>query len=341
MFDDLYNGRRVLVTGHTGFKGSWLTAWLVRLGAKVCGVSLRPLFEPNHFRLLELPVQSEWCDIREAGELRTIFGEFRPEIVFHLASQSSVERADEDPEQTYSTNVMGCVHLLNAVRETPGVRAAVVALPGGGRAGSDPVAASGRCAAEVIAAYSSRNGRAAAIGLCAGEPVGGGDWSGGRLLPDLVRAALQRRSMEPPSPEAAFECRHVLDFTADCLEAGRRLWTGGTFTGEMAGGAENGPAAVSAFTVSDAARIAAEAWPELGPPAGGRMAGSSGGGGTAESSGGGRSGFRLPPVWSAETAVGRAAAWYRVFHREETVNTAADFDAYFDAARETGAGWIR
>ena len=209
LFDGIYNGRRVLVTGHAGFKGAWLAAWLVRLGAKVCGISLRPHFEPNHFRLLSLPVQSEWCDIREPGELSTIVGEVRPEIVFHFASQSSPERAWEEPEFTYSVNVMGCVHLLDAVRRTPGCRAVAVALPGGGRSGPDPLAASGRCVAEVLASYRTGEEAVPVVGLRSGILVGGGDWNAGRLLPDLV-------------PYAASRLESWLDPFADPLGAGHQ-----------------------------------------------------------------------------------------------------------------------
>ncbi len=324
LFDGIYNGRRVLVTGHAGFKGAWLAAWLVRLGAKVCGISLRPHFEPNHFRLLSLPVQSEWCDIREPGELSTIVGEVRPEIVFHFASQSSPERAWEEPEFTYSVNVMGCVHLLDAVRRTPGCRAVVVALPGGGRSGPDPLAASGRCVAEVLASYRTGEVAVPVVGLRSGILVGGGDWNAGRLLPDLVRAALQRRNAILPAANSGFCCRHVLDFAADALETGRRLLSGEDFTPAVP---ENSPAP---FSVADAVRAAVSAWPEL----------------AVETTGGEMSpaGFVTDPVcvpvWNPEEAVARAAAWYRAFHRDGELSTAADLDAYLEAARRNGASWL-
>ena len=118
MFRGIYEGRRVLVTGHSGFKGSWLAAWLLRLGARVCGISLRPGYEPNHYSLLDLDLESEWSNVRESGEVRSIFADFRPEIVFHLAAQPIVRDSYKDPLYTYETNVMGTVHVLECIRRT-------------------------------------------------------------------------------------------------------------------------------------------------------------------------------------------------------------------------------
>ena len=126
MFRGIYEGRRVLVTGHSGFKGSWLAAWLLRLGARVCGISLRPGYEPNHYSLLDLDLESEWSNVRESGEVRSIFADFRPEIVFHLAAQALVRPSYEEPALTFATNVMGTVNVLEACRETSSVRAVVI-----------------------------------------------------------------------------------------------------------------------------------------------------------------------------------------------------------------------
>ena len=168
MFGGIYEGRRVLVTGHSGFKGSWLSAWLLRLGARVCGISLRPGYEPNHFSLLDLDLESEWSNILESGEVRSIFADFQPEIVFHLAAQALVRPSYEEPGLTFATNVMGTVNVLESCRETSSVRAVVIVTsdkcyenrewvwgyrendPMGG---FDPYSASKGCAELVTAAY--------------------------------------------------------------------------------------------------------------------------------------------------------------------------------------------
>ncbi len=126
MFQDIFRNRRVLVTGHTGFKGSWLCAWLDRLGAEVAGFALEPDQCPDHFSLLKTPLHSEIGDIRDYEKLKHFFTSFQPEIVFHLAAQPLVRVSYRQPRETFETNVMGTVNLLDACRFTPSVRAVVV-----------------------------------------------------------------------------------------------------------------------------------------------------------------------------------------------------------------------
>jgi CDP-glucose 4,6-dehydratase len=125
-FNGIYSGRRVLVTGHTGFKGSWLTLWLEELGARLTGVSLAPATDPTHWDLLDLKVDDARLDIRDAAALQRKFAEVQPEVVFHLAAQPLVRQSYRDPLETWSTNVMGTANLLEACRRTPGVKAVVV-----------------------------------------------------------------------------------------------------------------------------------------------------------------------------------------------------------------------
>ena len=125
MFDSIYKGKKVLLTGHTGFKGSWLAVWLKMLGAEVCGAALETDTDPAHWDLLKLDMRSVICDIRSREKLMQIFAEFQPEIVFHLAAQPIVLRSYEIPAETFETNVIGTVNILECCRNTPSVRAVV------------------------------------------------------------------------------------------------------------------------------------------------------------------------------------------------------------------------
>ena len=244
MFNDIYRGKRVLVTGHSGFKGSWLTMWLGRLGAELCGVSLPPETEPNHFRLLNPPGRSEWCDIRDAEKLGSVLREFRPEIIFHLAAQPLVRLSYRKPVDTLAVNVGGTVNLLEAARNVPELRAVVVVTSDkcyrnsekaeGYRendplGGYDPYSASKGCQELVAASYRDSFLRAAGVGLAtarAGNVIGGGDWAADRLVPDLVRAAAAGAVEPLRSPSAVRPWQHVLEPLGGYLLLGQRLLEG-------------------------------------------------------------------------------------------------------------------
>lgn len=243
MFDDVYRGRRVFITGHTGFKGSWLTTWLLMLGAEVCGCSLGPPTEPSHFEILGLSDQIDHItgDIRDREMLFRRMEEFRPEIVFHLAAQALVRPSFADPLTTFDTNVTGTLNVLEALRRTDSVRAAVLITsdkayrnlewPWGYRetdrlGGEDPYSASKGCAELVIYCYLNsffQNGPSAA-GARAGNVIGGGDWALDRIVPDAVRAWSQNQKVQIRSPRATRPWQHVLEPLSGYLCLGAGLW---------------------------------------------------------------------------------------------------------------------
>jgi CDP-glucose 4,6-dehydratase len=203
-----WRGRRVLVTGHTGFKGAWLTAWLKSLGADVTGYSLEPPTTPSLFEEANVGegIDSVSGDVRDLDRLRRTFAAKDPEVVFHLAAQSLVRAGYDDPAGTYSTNVLGTVNVLEVIRQTPAVRAAIVVTSDkcyengewlwpyrendrlGGR---DPYASSKACAELVTEAYRASFFADRRCGIAtarAGNVIGGGDWAANRLVPDLLRA---------------------------------------------------------------------------------------------------------------------------------------------------------
>ena len=242
--------RRVFVTGHTGFKGSWLVFWLRRLGARVAGFALPPAGRPNLFEALKLSSADDtFADIRDARGLRDSITAFAPEVVFHLAAQALVRPSYEDPVGTFATNVVGTAALLDAVRQTPSVRAVVSVAsdkcyenrewvwgyrendPLGGH---DPYSAS-KGAAEIVVdsmrrsffAPACQGGHPARIAsVRAGNVIGGGDWSVDRLVPDIIRGCLQVSGVVTlRRPRAVRPWQHVLEPVSAYLALSQRLCT--------------------------------------------------------------------------------------------------------------------
>jgi CDP-glucose 4,6-dehydratase len=226
-----WNGRKVLITGHTGFKGSWLRFWLKRLGAEVSGLSLAPHTEPSLFKLIFGEETASYADIRDLDAVRATLASAKPEIIFHMAAQSLVHQSYRDPVETYATNVMGTVHLLEAVRELDGVAALVIVTsdkcydnkewlwayretePMGGR---DPYSSSKGCAELVTSAYRASffqsAGRVCRIASArAGNVIGGGDWSEDRLIPDIMRSFGRKQPVEIRRPHSIRPWQHVLE----------------------------------------------------------------------------------------------------------------------------------
>lgn len=236
MSSGFWAGKRVFVTGHTGFKGSWLALWLEKLGASVTGYALPPSTDPSLHALAarNSGTKSVLADVRDLERLRSAIHECAPDIVFHLAAQPLVRRSYADPVETYATNVMGTVHLLEAVRGCKNVRSVVVVTsdkcyenrewqwgyrenePMGGY---DPYSNSKGCAELVSASYRSsffnevrhkEHGVALATAR-AGNVIGGGDWSEDRLVPDLLRAFGDNRTAHIRNPHAVRPWQHVLE----------------------------------------------------------------------------------------------------------------------------------
>jgi CDP-glucose 4,6-dehydratase len=275
---DFWSGKRVLLTGHTGFKGGWLALWLQGLGARVLGYSLPAPTQPSLFETARISesIRGVIADIRELDRLRAAFREFAPQVVFHLAAQPLVRPAYEDPVGTYLTNLIGTVHVLEAVRQTNSVRSAVMITTdkcyenrdsaSGYRetdrlGGYDPYSNSKACAELAIDSYRksyfSGNGTAAVASARAGNVIGGGDWAADRLIPDLVRAAVAGRPLVLRHPKSTRPWQHVLEPLSGYVMLAERLWD------ERARYAEAwnfGPLEEEAKTVEELVELAARAW---------------------------------------------------------------------------------
>ena len=245
---DFWRGKRVFLTGHTGFKGGWLSLWMQSMGAEVHGYALTPPTVTNLFTTAEVGrgmASSEIADIRDADRLRQAMQAARPEIVFHLAAQPLVRYSYAQPVETYAVNVMGTVHLLEAVRATPGVKAVVNVTTdkcyenrewvwgyreNEAMGGFDPYSSSKGCAELVTAAYRRSFLEPAGIALAsarAGNVIGGGDWAEDRLIPDFLRAMDAGVTLKIRSPQSTRPWQHVLEPLSGYLVLAERLYTEG------------------------------------------------------------------------------------------------------------------
>ena len=242
MFANLYAGCRVFITGHTGFKGSWLTAWLLELGAEVAGYALDAPSNPSCFEATGLGkrIRHIHGDVRDREGLATAMTGFAPEIVFHMAAQALVRPSYEDPAATFETNAIGTLNLFEAVRRTPQARAVVCITSDkcyrndewvwGYResdhlGGEDPYSASKACAEIIARSYFSsffKDGPAMAT-VRAGNVIGGGDWATDRIVPDCARAWAAQRAVSIRSPLATRPWQHVLEPLSGYLWLGARL----------------------------------------------------------------------------------------------------------------------
>lgn len=257
MTPSFWKGRRVLVTGHTGFKGAWLYLWLRRMGATVSGLSKEPEGQPNLWEALGLSgIHNYIGDVSDVLTIEDVLAREKPEIVFHMAAQTRLSRACADPVTTFSTNIMGPVALLEAITRAPTTRACVIVTADGccqsylpdragtkicAQSGSDPCSVSNRAAELVVASMRAsffdpddRDSHRCAVATARiGSVIGGGDWSPGRLAPDIISGCLgEDQSVLIHSPEARHRWQHVLDPLAGCLMLAEHLVKGDATQGQ-------------------------------------------------------------------------------------------------------------
>ena len=269
LFSGVYKNKRVLITGDTGFKGSWLAIWLKEMGAQVYGFALPPKSDSENFALCDLRsgIHHKDGDIRDKNSLQEYFNRVQPEIAFHLAAQAIVLDSYDQPHYTFETNLMGAVNFFEAVRKTPSVKAAVNITsdkcyqnnewlwgyrendPMGGH---DPYSASKGCSELITQSYIhsffSTVGSGAVASARAGNVIGGGDWAPYRIIPDFFRALKDSKKLIIRNPEAIRPWQHVLEPLGGYLLLASRLWSHGA---EFSGGWNFGPVETNCATVRE------------------------------------------------------------------------------------------
>ena len=284
IFGNFYKGKKVLITGHTGFKGSWLSIWFQELGAEVVGVGLAPYSEKDNFVLSGIGKRIKAdirADIRDGEKMKQIFAEYQPEIVFHLAAQPLVRLSYEQPVETYQTNVMGTINIMEAIHATKSVKVGVMITtdkcydnkeqlkgyvetdPFGGY---DPYSSSkGACE---IAIQSWRRsffnpedyGKKHTVSIAsvrAGNVIGGGDWAKDRIIPDCIRALETTKVIDIRSPKAVRPWEHVLEPLSGYMLLAQKMWEKPT---EYCEGWNFGPEAESVLTVWEVASAIIESF---------------------------------------------------------------------------------
>lgn len=360
-FKDLYRGKTVLLTGHTGFKGSWLALWLMSLGARVVGYSKDIPTEPSHFKLLGLNMESVMGDIRDLKHLQEVCVQYKPDIVFHLAAQPLVRYSYHHPVETYETNVMGTIHVFEAVRLVESVKAMVVITSdkvydnkewswgyreNDALGGLDPYSSSKGVTEMVTHAYRHsffnmqdyQIRHQVLIASCrSGNVIGGGDWALDRLVPDLMVAASKGESVHIRSPQATRPWQHVLEALSGYLLVGQRLLEQQK---DVAEAWNFGPREDESFSVKEVAELTRASWDKISYS-------------VAESAEGLHEAHLLKldcskarrqlgwgNVWDTKTAVGKTTEWFKSFYMDNQLLSVSDLQAFISDAKRTKQPWI-
>jgi CDP-glucose 4,6-dehydratase len=356
-FNGVFRNCRVLVTGHTGFKGSWLSAWLEELGATVSGYALPAATQPSHHQLLRARFPQTLGDICDRPLLERHVCDFQPELVFHLAAQPLVRESYRAPSETFQTNVVGSINVFEACRKAGSVRGIVAVTTdkvyrnrewewgyreNDGFGGHDPYSASKACSEIATQSYRDSFWPAESYGtghqtlLCtarAGNVIGGGDWAIDRLVPDLMRAAATDCTARIRNPDSTRPWQHVLEPLCGYLLLGRSLLEGRV---EFAEGWNFGPGDEGALAVRDVVERMSRQWdrvrarfePEDGAPHEARL--------LRLDCSKARSRLGWKPVWGSLTTAEITVNWYRKFYEQQELATAQHIARYVADARLAG-----
>lgn len=361
LFEGVYKGKNVLLTGHTGFKGSWLALWLEQMGANVFGYSLENT-DQHHLDYLDVNIQQNINDIRDIDELERYFEEVQPEIVFHLAAQALVRPSYDNPVETFSTNVMGTLHIYEACRKTPSVKAIVNVTSdkcyenkewtwgyreNEAMGGYDPYSASKGCAELLTASYrnsyfnnkdyGTKHNVLIASGR-AGNVIGGGDWAVDRLIPDIVKATSKEEAVLIRNPKATRPWQHVLEPLSGYLTLGWKLLKQDVSVAE---GWNFGPDLDSNLQVGDIVTLSNSYWDSI------KIEFSKNTEEHHEANllmldcSKANKLLKWKAVWGIDQTIDKTINWYKAFYLNQKVNSQADLEAYVTDAKAANIPWAQ
>ena len=360
LFNGIYKNKKVLITGHTGFKGSWLSLWLTKMGADVIGYSLEAPTEPNHYGLLNLDIISMDGDIRDYEKLRDVIARYEPEIVFHLAAQPLVRYSYENPIDTFDTNVMGTVKVFEACKKSKTVKAIVNVSSDkcyenkewiwGYRetdkmGGYDPYSASKGCSELVTSSYRNsffntlnyKEEHNTLLASCrAGNVIGGGDWGVDRLLPDIMQAINLKQTVEIRNPNAVRPWQHVLEPLSGYLLVGQKMLEGKK---DFAEGWNFGPSDESFLTVKEIVKEVKLNWDIVDFEillASGQLHEANL---LKLDSTKALSKLHWKTVWDTKRTLGVVVDWYKEFYENNEIKTLDDLNNYVESAKDKKIEW--
>jgi CDP-glucose 4,6-dehydratase len=362
LFNSVYQGKRVLVTGHTGFKGSWLTYWLSKMGAIISGYSLEPPTVPNHFSLLDFNITSIINDINDYQSLMNAFNKVKPDIVFHLAAQPLVRLSYEKPQETFQTNIMGTVNVLEASRMTSSVKAMVTVTsdkcyenrewvwgyrendPMGGH---DPYSASKGCSEIVTESYrrsfSSKrtftdDPQLLISSARAGNVIGGGDWAKDRIVADMMKAANEGVPFEIRNPDAVRPWQHVLEPLSGYLLLGQKLLEGHS---EFASGWNFGPNEADSIKVIELTESMKKIWSKISPKINKNTANPHEANMLKLDCSKAHTVLKWNSVWDCEHSFIKTAEWYKAFYEKSSILTSLHLEQYIADASKKKICWVQ
>jgi len=362
LFVGAYQGKSVFVTGHTGFKGSWLVTWLHMLGARVTGFSRSPHTNPSHIDLLKFEGVSEIGDISDYRQLEEALLRAQPEVIFHLAAQALVIPSYQNPRDTYGTNVMGSLNILEAAKLCSSLKAIVCVTtdkvyenlnredPYSEKdilGGYDPYATSKSCTELLIRSHRksffptedfNKSHHILLAVARAGNVIGGGDWADYRLIPDLVKAASRREVTSIRSPQAVRPWQHVLESLSGYLLLGKRLLDKDV---SVSGAWNFGPEMSDHVNVGEVVEKMSHLWQGIKfkveePEEKFHEAKI-----LKLNCDKAKKELNWKPIWNLDQGLAATVTWYKEFYENQFISTESDILGYVESAQEQGAEWAK